>query len=484
MIKGHICMTSGQIDKIAIMKNLIALLILSTALIFSCTNQEELPTGGTPIPGDPGDGIVNAGIPAFPGAEGFGSETAGGRGGQILEVTNLNDSGPGSFRQLVNVPGPRIIVFKVGGIIKLSKAVEITEPFVTVAGQTAPGDGIMFRDAAFKIQAPEVIVRGIRMRVGDVNKDKDWDGIEVQSKGKEVYNVVVDHCSVSWAIDENFGSIGLMYGLRDITYSYNIISEALHNSHHKDGAHSKGMLLTKNNMSRVSVHHNLFAHNDDRNPKVGLNLTAEVVNNVVYNFASGTRLDPGAHANVISNYYITGEHTPDFQLNMPTRGISIGVRATEAPILGYVKDNIGPGRLTNTGDDWLAVNGDDAQAHRSLTPVADFEQSGITTVPVEQVIDYVLENAGATAPHRDPVDLRVINDVRNGTGSVIDSQSEVGGWPVMNSGTAPTDTDKDGMPDFWESEAGHNPNDASDGRQDTDGDGYTNVEEYLNSFFD
>ena len=423
-------------------------------------------------------------LPAFPGAEGLGSATIGGRGGQIIEVTNLNDNGPGSFREAVETAGPRIVIFRTGGIIQLESSIEITEPLITIAGQTAPGDGIMFRDADIKIQTNDVILRGIRVRIGDENQASDWDGILIQAREGEVFNVIVDHCSVSWSIDEALSTIGSGGGIHDITFSWNIVSEALHNSHHSDGSHSKGMLLSKNDVSLVSVHHNLFAHNDDRNPKIGLDVSAEVVSNVVYNFRSGTRLDPGAHANVIGNLYKVGLDTEETQLGMPTRGVSIAPLDGFPDIQAYVLNNIGPGRETNTGDEWLITNGDDAQVHRSFDPVAAFTPSGITSEPIEDLMDVLLDNVGALAPHRDLVDERVIQSVIDCDGRIIDSQDDVGGWPTMNEGTAPADTDGDGMPDTWENDHGLDLNDPSDGNTDRLGDGYTNVEEYINSLFD
>ncbi len=473
--------------------------LLFTVMLISCENSDEPdltqgPGPNPPNPPDPPDPIdfgpdptggKPEGLPAFPGAEGFGSTTIGGRGGAVVEVTNLNDSGPGSFREAVETAGPRIVIFRTGGTIQLRSKITITEPFITIAGQTAPGDGITFRDADIRISTHDVILRGIRVRVGDVNQTEDWDGIVLHTPfNVEVYNVIVDHCSVSWAIDENISTFGLGARVRDCTFSYNISSEGLEDSHHRDGPHSKGMLLTKNNCRTVSVHHNLFAHNVGRNPKVALDVTAEVINNVVYNFGAATRLDPGSSANAIGNVYIPGPNTSPTVMGETNKGIMLGPVAGFPEMLLYVSENIGPGREINEGDDWLAVGGGSESLHRSTEPVPTFLPSEISHHSVDETLDVVLDNVGATAPHRDPVDLRLIQEVRSGTGRVINSQEDVGGWPFMDSGTAPTDTDGDGMPDEWEVEQGLDINDPSDGNLDSNENGYSNIEEYLNSFFE
>lgn len=475
----------------------IASLLLSPLLVFmvlSCVEDApELTSNNPNTPNTPTPPVFDSdpiggkpeGTPAFPGAEGFGSTTIGGRGGVVLAVTNLNDSGPGSFRQAAEASGPRIVIFRTGGIIKLQRSIEIVDPYITIAGQTAPGDGIMFQDADIRIKTHDVILRGIRVRVGDVNQAEDWDGIVLHTpNGQEVYNVVVDHCSISWAIDENISSFGLGARVRDCTFSYNIISEGLEDSHHRDGPHSKGMLLTKNNLRTVSVHHNLFAHNVGRNPKVAQNVTAEIINNVIYNFVAATRLDPAAKANAIGNVYISGPNTPPTIMGDLNKGIMLGPREGFAEMLLYVMQNIGPGRESNSGDDWLAVGGGSESIHRSLEPVPDFFPSEINHHPVEETLEVVLQQAGAIAPYRDPVDLRVVENVRQGTGSVINSQNDVGGWPVMEEGTAPLDSDGDGMPDDWEAENGLDANNPADGNQIVaENDDYTNIEKYINSFF-
>jgi len=265
-----------------------------------------------------------------------------------------------------------------------------------------------------------------------------------------------------------------------VTVSNSIISETLWHSLHPKGAHSRAMLLSKNNPtpSRFSIVKNLFAHNDERNPEIS-NSDALVVNNVVYNWGKSGTVNAGA-SDVIGNVYISGANTHPWALNPDAKGVRINLDkmdTTGNPVKLYVHDNIGPGRPTNQGDDWLVVEGD--TQYRSLTRLTD-QDDGIAVLPVESVYDYVLTNAGAIAPYRDAVDNRIVQDVKNKTGPLIDSQNQVGGWPVMNPGTPPADTDHDGMPDAWETTHGFDPRNAADGRLDADGDGYTNVEEYLN----
>ncbi len=457
---------------------------LCLIVLVQCSSDSGIiPTA--PVPPAPVDtfdpvGGVPEGLPAFPGAYGFGSTTPGGRGGQVVAVTNLNDSGPGSFREAVSIAGPRTIIFRTGGTIQLQSPIFIDEPFLTIAGQTAPGDGILFRDSEIRIRTHDVILRGIRVRVGDVNQDQDWDGLALEATpASNVFNVVVDHCSVSWGIDENISTNGTRGEVRDITFSWNITSEALFDSHHEKGPHSKGMLLSKNNTTLVTVHHNLFIHNDDRNPKIALDVNVELINNVLYNYRSGSRMDPGSQANIIGNFYKPGPNTLIGLDGLISKGVVMQPVDGFPDMHAYVQDNIGPGRPTNSGDDWLMVRG--SEIYRSLDPRV--LSSGVPVDPVDEVMDLVMNGAGATIPSRDAVDLRLIDEMIAGEGSVIDSQSEVGGWPVLDPGVAPIDSDSDGIPDDWEQEFGLDPADALDANSDPDGDGYTYIEDYINSFF-
>jgi hypothetical protein len=429
-------------------------------------------------------------MPAFPGAEGFGSDTPGGRGGQIIEVTNLNASGAGSFRDACSQSDPRIIVFKTGGIIEVTRDINIVNPYITIAGQTAPGDGICIRGATIRISTHDVIMRGIRIRVGDSTNGPDFDnrdGIGIESTIAPPYNVIIDHCSISWAIDEN---CTIWYLSHDITFQWCIISEALANSLHPKGVHSMGLLVGPG-AKRISIHHNLLAHNRDRNPLLGGGNSphpeasgateVELINNVIYNYYwQATQITKNLagdvdtntqYANIVGNYYKKGIDTASDK----------GIWALESQVNPetkiYVLDNIGPGRPTGDEDEWAIVEGSLNQC--SLSPI--FPMTGIYTESAFNAYNSVLAGAGALAPTRDPVDTRVVQSVIDKTGFLIDSQNDVGGWPNYNAGTPSLDTDHDGMPDEWEATQGLNPNDDSDGiGTNLSAEGYTNVEVYIN----
>jgi pectate lyase len=414
-------------------------------------------------------------VPSFPGAEGFGSRTPGGRGGRVIPVTNLNADGPGSLHAALSAAGPRIVVFRVGGVIALTRPLAITEPFVTVAGQTAPGDGICVRGAGLVVQTHDVIIRHLRFRVGDAEDGPDpenRDSLGIANRRTAPFAIIFDHCSISWAIDEN---LQLWYPCHDVTLQWCLISESLHRSRHPKGPHGMG-LLVGDHAQRVSVHHCLFAHNDARSPLLKGGTSTEVINNVVYNWGSqatamGDLEKSGpSHAHLLANLYLPG----------PQSGTRRGITISRAHLTDgsrfLVRNNIGPGRPNDTGDDWLAVNGDPKWRASEWV----FAPSGVTTTSADSILEPVLEHVGATLPKRDPVDERVVASVRARSGSIIHSQTEVGGWPDYRSAAAPADTDRDGMPDAWEREHGFDPENPADGSRDADADGYTNVEEFLN----
>lgn len=404
---------------------------------------------------------IFAQIPAFPGAEGFGSDATGGRGGTVIKVTNLNNSGAGSLRDAVNASGPRIVVFETGGIINLTSDLNITSPYLTIAGQTAPGDGICVSGRQVSIQADHVIIRGMRFRLGDGTSGSD--ALQVNGHSSTVENVIIDHCSISWATDENTSTY---QNVEDITFSWNIISEGINADYH-----GMGMLIGQLGAKRISIHHNLFAHNRERQPVIQGDTETEIVNNVVYNWQNkGTDVMAEALTDIIGNCY-----KPGLDWNGSRKGVYF--RSTTAQ--AFVESNIGPGRPTNTGNEWDVCEG--SESNRSLVSVVS--SNSITTNSPTDAYALVLDDAGATIPQRDPVDLRIVQDVIDSTGHVIDSQDDVGGFPIYDPGTPPLDTDNDGMPDEWEISHGLDPNDPSDANEDRDGDGYTNIEEYINSFF-
>jgi hypothetical protein len=289
--------------------------------------------------------------------------------------------------------------------------------------------------------------------------------------------VVLDHISASWAEDE---TISTWYGAHDVTISWSIISEALNRSRHRKATHSAGLLIGDSSY-HVSVHHNLLAHNDFRNPLISEGGTHDVVNNVVYDWgvlpAEIVDADSNSFLNFVGNYFIPGPSTrrgPYEILLNPEYG-------SGRPLI-YVQGNLGPHRPDSEADEWALVGygfGREGVAPATYRSSVRFAAPSITAQTAPDALKQVLAAAGATAPRRDAVDRRVVMDVRNQTGRIIDSPQEVGGYPRLARGTPPVDSDHDGMPDPWERKMGLDPADPSDGGRDADGDGYSNVEEYL-----
>jgi len=414
-------------------------------------------------------------LPVFPGAEGFGTATPAGSGRHlstpqttVYKVTNLNSSGAGSLKDCIVAARPRVCIFEVSGTIVLSEDITIRQPYITIAGQTAPSPGITIRGAGLRISTHDVLVQHLRIRVGDnpVGPDPDnRDGIGVEGTSG-VYNIVIDHCSVSWAID---GNVDLWAeGVSDVTISNSIISEGLNDSLHPKGAHSTGVLIGRH-VKRVSLHHSLLAHNYFRNPAAQADTVTELVNNVFYNwgswghtiFSDGSGLTTPLFANVRGNYYQRGVDSQDHQPIEVASNLS-----PESKV--FVEGNIGPGRESNAGDDWNLVLGN-AEIYRSFTPVGTPAVS--TVIPADEAYHDVLKYAGARPADRDTVDKRIVQAVRTGTGQIINCvnpgsgrcSKNAGGWPALAQNrhilTIPI-----------------NPN------GDADGDGYTNLEEWLHAF--
>jgi hypothetical protein len=416
---------------------------------------------------------------AFPGAEGAGRLAAGGRGGRVIRVSNLDDHGPGSLRAAIAAEGPRNIVFDVGGTIRLERPLVVRNGQVTIAGQTAPGGGITLRDQPFEIAASDVVVRYIRARLGDVGSG-ETDAFTI-SRGARI---IVDHVSASWSIDETL-SAGSAYrtereDLRDVTVQWSIISESLRRSHHSKGDHGYGSLLRFGRGARLSMHHNLWAHHAARMPRPGNYLAADADpeggyfdfrSNVFYNWGgtySGYNADSEhpSHAayNFVDNAYLRG---PD-----STRAIAFQDRnpIARAWFAGNSMDGVVP------ADSWsLVTPPDNAPGYRLPAPL---DMPPIAADPACRAVERVLAGAGASL-RRDPVDTRVVASVRARSGRLIDSQDEVGGWPALERGTPWQDGDGDGLPDAWESAHGLDPGNAADGARDTDGDGYTQLENWL-----
>lgn len=407
-----------------------------------------------------------AALPAFPGAEGFGSHTPGGRGGKVLAVTNLDDSGPGSLRAACEAEGARFVVFHVGGTIRLKSPIKIKHPFITIAGQTAPGDGILIRDAGVQIAAHDVVIRFIRVRVGEERNGASNEQDCINIGGEEcapAYNVVIDHCSFSWSVDENADSYRWA---SDFTFSWCIFSEALRKSIHKKGDHSMGMLLGPGS-TRSSIHHCLFAHNNSRNPRVKSG-RRDVVNNVVYNWGAFIAPFSGCpEVNFVANYFKAGPNSSNTTPLIADYGEG-GIGAV------YLRDNV---FADGTPAGWERVQA----GENAIRAERRFHAMPVTTHSADDAYWLVLDGVGCKVPASDLVDQRVLNDVRNGTGRIIDHPEDVGGYPDIRGGQAAVDSDRDGIGDEWESAHGLKPNDASDGPADVDGDGYTNLEDYLNS---
>lgn len=433
--------------------------------------------------------------PAFPSAEGYGRLASGGRGGRVIHVTNLNDSGPGSLRDAVEQSGPRTVVFDVSGLITLESRLIIrkTNSDLTIAGQTAPGKGICLRKYNFgMLGATNVIIRYLRVRPGNLSGET-LDGMGMASSD----HCIIDHCSISWTLDEAFSS----RGGKNITLQRTLISEALNAAGHKKyppGTQHGYAASIGGDIG--SFHHNLLAHNAGRNwslagglskPKNEYAGRLDLRNNVVYNWKSRAT-DGGAHeVNFVNNYYQPGPATTFFfALNAQYGGFPGSQRY-------YFAGNVMPGHfgLTNQTAGRKASTERGGSLPTSYSPWADepFFDSHVTTHSALESYTNVLADVGCNFPALDEHDTRVIAEVRSGTAKfkgsktglpgLPDSQDDVGGWenyPEVKH-AADFDSDRDGMPDAWEKQHGLNPTDAADGNKDLTGDGYTNLEKYLNS---
>ena len=440
-------------------------------------------------------------VPAFPGAEGFGTNTVGGRGGRVYEVTNTNDSGAGSLRNCVQATGARTCVFKVGGLITLKTPLTITHPRITIAGQTAPGGGITIRTASggdvFSTQTSEVIMRYISVRPGPGGENH---GNQIEVNGVALNDIVMDHMTFSWGVDSD---VETWYRVVNTSIQWSIISEALDCSTHSKGCHSKGIMIggyagseSKNSKGseNISVHHNLIAHAGERGPLLQVCGTAQVINNVTYNpywtFAhqQDNCLVPAGGApyvsrvNWIGNYHKLG---PDSTSSTDLKVLPADSGTYSGGAQVYVQGNIGPSRTSNSQPDSNWVD----SGSRKFIVTTPAVAPAVTTTDAATAYDSVLNDAGNSKgvdcdgnwySRRDSIDARVVNDVRNGTGHIIDDPSQVGGWITPASGTPCLDSDHDGMPDVWELKYGLNPHLYADANADADGDGYTNLEEYLN----
>ncbi len=430
-------------------------------------------------------GAARAEIPVIPGAVGFGIETPAGRGGRVLRVTNLNDSGPGSLRAALEASGPRIVVFDVSGTITLASEIRITSPYVTIAGQTAPSPGITVRGDAIAPRTHDILMQHLRVRTGyGAGASQNTGAIQLYNPGASpVYDVVIDHCSASWAINENLTTWGTSGDrVHDVTFRYAISSEGLDCTPVSDeGCHSKGLLIGDGNHD-IAVLRSLFAHDADRLPELKGGASAVVVNNVMYDW------DPAQQATHMGREGAFNEPTLlTVEGNVYLQGPEMDGRTAYAI---EASSGIPLGSQVHDGDNHLEFGTRYAGTIGLFRNDAPFDPRvsfrpiwvpGLIPLASRDVEAHLLDNAGARPCDRDAVDERIIDEVRNRTGRIIDDQSEVGGWPALaeNSRPAGWDTDGDGMPDSWKARHGLDPSGAADGSQDADGGGYTNVEEYL-----
>jgi hypothetical protein len=458
--------------------------------------------------------LPQAKIPSFPGAEGGGMFSFGGRGGKVITVTNLNDRGPGSFREACETGGARIVVFNVAGIIRLKTPIIVRAPYITIAGQTAPGDGVCIAGESFWVNTHDVVVRHMRFRRGETNVGRRDDAFG----GNPVGNIMIDHCSCTWGLDENISFYRHMFSpgadykdlklpTVNVTIQNTISAKALDTYNHAFGSTLGG--------ENCSFMRNLWASNAGRNPSIGWNGIFNFVNNVTYNWVHRS-VDGGDYTalyNMINNYFKPGPLTPK---NTPV-GHRILKPESGRSKLGYyvfgrvhASGNIMEGYDAITKDNWAGGIQVQEQANtdgytENMKWNEPFPMPHLTIMPAKDAYKYVLKNAGATIPSRDIVDERIIEEVETGKPyyvegldpnsfyqfehrrlpndsykqGIITDISQVGGYPEYK-GTPYVDTDGDGMPDAWEKANGLNPNDPSDAVKDCTGDGYTNIEKYIN----
>lgn len=413
-----------------------------------------------------------SGTLAFPSAEGFGRYASGGRGGEVYTVTNLNDSGEGSLRKGVVKQGPRIIVFAVSGTIHLQSSLDINRGDLTIAGQTAPGDGIALAGHPVTIKADNVIIRYMRFRLGDTTQQQA-DALG----GRGTARVILDHCSMSWGTDE----VTSFYGNKEFTMQWCIISEALNQSVHEKGAHGYGGIWGG---SKVSFHHNLIASNNSRNPRFSGSSTTpngpdefvDFRNNVIYNWGSNSIYGGElGNYNVVNNYFKAGPATPKGRRDRI-------VNPSEPYGKFFVDGNHVEGFPGLSLDNWKGgVQCGDPLATKLDNAISNGDN--MYTQSAQEAYASVLEHAGASL-RRDEVDRRIVENVRRGNVGVgkgiIDSQEQVGGWPELRSEDPKPDTDGDGMPDAWEKQRGLDPT-RDDSALFTMDKAYTNIEVYINS---
>jgi len=435
---------------------------------------------------------------AFPGAEGFGANVTGGRGGAVLYVTNLNNDGNGSFRWAVTQSGARTVMFKVAGEIKLTSGLSIANGNLTIAGHSAPGDGICISGNTVQIRADNIIIRYLRFRMGDLT-NVEGDAIWGRNQG----NIIIDHCSMSWSTDETAS----FYDNDNFTMQWCLIYESLRASVHGKGNHGYGGIWGGR---KASFHHNLLAHHDSRNPRFNggrfQNRASEELvdfrNNVIYNWGSNSGYaGEGGRYNMVNNYYKPGPESGNsariFQPNADdgSNQQAAGVWGTFYVAGNHMLNANGTVNTSVTNDNWQGIHPNPSSKNKNdLRSNSEYEKGAITTHTAQEAYELVLAQGGASFK-RDATDTRVTNEVRNhlapkrasgGAGTkagLIDTQADVGGWASYTyaANSVPADTDGDGIPDAWETACGLNPNSASDGAAKSLVTTYTNLEVYLYS---
>lgn len=408
---------------------------------------------------------------AFPGAEGFGKFTTGGRGGKVYVVTSLADKGPGTLREAAQKKEPRIITFAVSGTIALESSLDVNYGDLTIAGQSAPGEGITLKNFPLKIKADNVIIRYIRSRMGDERQVQDDAMSAIRVK-----DVIIDHCSLSWATDE----CGSFYDNENFTLQHSILSESLNQSVHEKGAHGYGGIWGG---MKASFLYNLLSDHNSRNPrfngsryhKMPEKELADFRNNVIYNWmGNSSYAGEQGNYNMVANYYKPGPATP-------VKNVRI-LEPYEPYGNFFLSGNVVEGFPEITQDNSLGVF--KAKENWKLLE-GELDFAGSKTYSAEEAYARVLAGAGASHT-RDAVDRRVVEEVRTGRDAfgqngIIDSQSQVGGWPILATAAAPLDSDQDGMPDDWEKSRGLDPKSALDAGLFTLDRQYCNVELYLNA---
>lgn len=436
--------------------------------------------------------------PAFPEAKGAGALSVGGRGGRIIDVTNLNASGPGSFRAACEAEGRRIIIFRVSGIIEIKKAIVIKHPYVTIAGQTAPAGGILLKGHNLVIGTHDVILRFIRIRTGRRYDFKNQEG-DCLVLMDDCSNVIVDHCSFSWSNDENVSVWRTGLPIRNITFSWNLIAEGLSYKHASCGFLVGG---SEDNagIENILIHHNLFMNCYNRMPRVGCR-DVQIINNVIYNWGWWpTGISCGVQADIINNKYVPGPNTGNRAIEVMVRkdwqGYEYGPLGNPSI---YIKGNIGPGNQDPLADNWNMLmentlwhplgHPPDAAISRRNKPLET-----IYPVKIESLSDMesrILAEVGASKRldengnwinNRDSVDIRLVKEYGQKKGTIPVDENSVGGFPIIpySSFSPLSDQDHDGMSTEWELKYHLDPNDSNDMNLDLDGEGYTNIEEFLN----